>query len=145
MSKSIRMDFVFSYWIYIWYLLYELKITRFSPKFPLIIGLIDNIIMLLFMLLYGTHYKTILYFIIINIIIKIIPLYNLKNDKIIIKDIYFTVILFVIFIFWLHINKENLIGNLKLIYDSLLYNKGTTPFISFLSKLKNNFKELHVL
>jgi hypothetical protein len=47
---ALRADLVFSYWIYLWYILYAFKITNFSPKFPLILGLIDNIIMLLLML-----------------------------------------------------------------------------------------------
>ena len=92
------------------------------------------------MLLYKTHLKTIFYFIIINTFIKIIPLYYLRDSHIYWNDIYFTIILFIIFIIWLHINKKSLKGNLKLIYDSLIYNKNNTPFLSLIKKIKNNFK-----
>ena len=44
MGKPLRVDLVFSYWVYFWYVLYALKITNYSPKFPIILGLIDNII-----------------------------------------------------------------------------------------------------
>jgi hypothetical protein len=144
--KALRMDFVFSYWIYIWYLLYiftPLNI-QYSPKFVLILGLFDNIIMLIIMLLYGTDKKTIFYFIIINIIIKVVPLYYLRNEKIRLIDIYFTFLLFIVFILWLHINKQSLTGNIKLIYDSLVYGKDKTPFMAILKKLKNNYKNLQI-
>jgi len=139
---SLRIDLVFSYWIYTWYLLYACKIISYSPKFPLILGLIDNIVMLFLMIYYSSSKKTISFFIIINTLIKIVPLYYLRNEEIRLNDIYFTCILFVIFILWLHINRQSLIGNLKLIHDSLLYNKNKTPFMAFWSKLEKNFKNL---
>ena len=142
---ALRPDLVFSYWIYLWYLLYTFKVTKYSPKFPLILGLIDNIIMLILMISYGTSRRTILYFIIINIFIKVVPLYYLRNDSIKNTDIYFTVSLFIIFVIWLHINEESLIGNIKIIYDSLLYGKDQTPFMAFINKIKKNFKGLEVL
>ena len=41
---ALRGDLVFSYWIYVWYLLYIFKLIKYSPKLPLILGLIDNVI-----------------------------------------------------------------------------------------------------
>ena len=38
-----RIDFVFSYWIFLWYILYEFKITQYNPKWALTFGLIENI------------------------------------------------------------------------------------------------------
>lgn len=142
---ALRADLVFSYWIYFWFILYAFNITLYSPKFPLILGLIHNIIMLLLMLLYGTSKRTIFYFIIINTIIKVIPLYYLRNEPINMKDIWFTFILFIIFILWLHLNKESLFGNIKVIHDSLLFGEDKTPFMAFINKLKKNFKNLQVL
>lgn len=37
-----RLDYVFSYWIFAWYLLYIAKITKYNPKFVLILGIIEN-------------------------------------------------------------------------------------------------------
>jgi len=142
---ALRADLVFSYWIYVWYLLYLFKIIKYSPKFPLILGLIDNIIMLILMLLYGTSRRTIFYFIVINTLIKVVPLYYLRNESIKLNDIYFTCGLFLLFVIWLHFNKESLFGNIKLIHDSLLYGKDKTPFMSFINNLKKNFKGLEVL
>jgi hypothetical protein len=142
---ALRADLVFSYWIYLWYILYVFKITIFSPKFPIILGLLDNIIMLFLMLMYGTSKRTIFYFIIINTLIKIVPLYYLKNEPLKMKDIYFTIFLFIIFILWLHLNEHSLFGNIKLIHDSLLFGQDKTPFMAFINKLKKNFKNLEVL
>ena len=142
---ALRADLVFSYWIYFWYVLYAFKITSYSPKFPLILGLIDNIIMLILMLLYGTSKRTIFYFISINTLIKIVPLYYLRNDNLKIKDIYFTIILFAIFILWLHLNKQSLFGNIKIIHDSLLFGQDKTPFMALINNLKKNFKNLEVI
>jgi len=142
---ALRADLVFSYWIYLWYILYAFKITNFSPKFPLILGLIDNIIMLLLMLVYGTSRETIFYFIIINTLIKVVPLYYLRNEPLKSRDIYFTCFLFILFVGWLHLNKQSLIGNLKVIHDSLLYGQDKTPFMALLNKIKNNFKNLQVI
>ena len=142
---ALRVDLVFSYWIYLWYLLYEFKITNFSPKFPLILGLIDNVIMLILMLMYGTSKRTIFYFIIINTLIKIVPLYYLRNKTIQTKDIGFTIFLFAVFFIWLHLNKQSLFGNIKLIHDSLLYGQDKTPFMAFINNIKKNFKNLQVL
>ena len=119
----IRVDLVFSYWISLWYVLYILQIVDYSPKFALGLGIIENFIMLCLMLYFGTKTVSILMFIIINTIIKIIPYYTLKRETIKIKDVLFTLFLFIGFIFWLHINKQSLTGNLKLIYDSLIYSK----------------------
>jgi hypothetical protein len=142
---ALRSDLVFSYWIYFWYVLYAFKITSYSPKFPLILGLLHNIIMLFLMLVYGTSKRTIFYFIVINTIIKAVPLYYLRNESIKMKDIVFTGILFIIFVIWLHLNKQSLFGNIKLIHDSLLYGQDKTPFMDFINKLKRNFKNLEIL
>jgi len=92
--------------------------------------------------MYGTSKRTIFYFIIINTLIKVAPLYYLRNEPFMMKDIIFTILLFAIFIIWLHINRHTLYGNAKLIHNSLLYGQDKTPFMSLINKLKINFKNL---
>lgn len=142
---SLRVDLVFSYWIYLWYILYAFKITKFSPKFPLVLGLFDNIVMLILMIIYRTSNETIFYFIIINSLIKVLPLYYLRNEPIKWRDIYFTFFLFIVFVCWLHINSQSLIGNMKVIHDSLLYGNSNTPFMALLNKMKMNLKNLRII
>ena len=141
----LRFDLVFSYWIFIWFILYILKLTIYSPKFVITVALFENIIMLIMMLTYGTSKKTIIYFIIINILIKVIPLYYLRKERIQIRDIYFSMFFLILFILWLSINKQSLTGNLKTIYNSLLYGKNETPFMSLLTNIKKYYKTLEVI
>ena len=142
---ALRADLVFSYWIFAWFILYEFRFTEYSPKFPLILGVIDNLIMLVLMILYGTSRQTIFYFILINTLIKVMPLYYLRNESIRLNDIYFTCGLFLLFVFWLHLNEQNLVGNIKLIHDSLLYGKDETPFMALLKKFKSNYKTIEII
>jgi hypothetical protein len=142
---ALRADLVFSYWIYVWYILYMFKFTNYSPKFALFFGIIDNIILLFLMIFFGSNKRTIFYFILINSLIKVLPYYTLRKEIIKMTDIYFTCVLLLIFIVWLHINKQSLIGNIKLIHSSLLYNKNETPFLSLLDKIKKNFKQLEII
>lgn len=142
---ALRADLVFSYWIYAWFIIYFLNYTKYSPKIALILGLLDNIVMLFLMILWSTSLKTIIWFIIINTLIKVVPLYYLRTEPYKMKDVYFTMGLFLIYIIWLHINNQSLVGNIKIIHDSLLYGKNETPFMNLLSKIETNFKILEVI
>jgi hypothetical protein len=142
---ALRVDLVFSYWIYVWFVLYIFKYTIYSPKIALTLGLIDNIVMLFLMIIWSTSLKTIIWFIIINTLIKVVPLYYLRKEPYRIKDVYFTGSLFLIYIIWLHINSQSLVGNIKVIHNSLLYGKNETPFMNLLSKIEGNFKRLEVI
>lgn len=119
-----------------------LKYIKYSPKFALTLGLIDNIIMWILMFIFGTKLKSIFYFIFVNVIIKVIPLYTLRNERIKMNDVFFTFFLSIIFVLWIHMNSQTLVGNLKLVHDSLLYEKNETPFLSLISKIERNFKIL---
>ena len=136
---------VFSYWVILWFILYYFKLTQFSPKFAITVGLLENIIIFICMLMWGTSTRTIIWFVIINTLIKIMPFYYLRNEPYKLKDIYFTLALFALFIVWLHINKKSLVGNAKLLYDSFIYGKDKTPFMGLLSKMENNFKSYWII
>jgi hypothetical protein len=136
---------VFSYWTLVWFILYYFKLTSFSPKFAITVGILENIVLFILMVIWGTSSRTIIWFVIINTLIKIMPFYYLRNESYNLKDIYFTFGLFFLFIVWLHINNQSLIGNAKLIYDSLIYGNDNTPFMNLLHKIKNNFKRYEII
>ena len=136
---------VFSYWVLLWFILYYFKLTSFSPKFAITIGILENIVLFILMVIWGTSLRTILWFVIINTLIKIMPFYYLRHESYTLKDVYATICLFIIFVIWLHINKQSLIGNAKIIYDSFIYGKDKTPFMSLLHKIENNFKIYEVI
>jgi hypothetical protein len=122
-----RIDFIFSYWIFSWYLLYITNIIEYSPKFVFLLGIIENIILLFFITQNGSTIETIIKFIVINIIIKIVPYYTIINDKIKDKDILVSSLIFIIYNIWLYINNTTIVNIYYKIYNSLINNKENTP------------------
>jgi hypothetical protein len=137
---ALRIDLVFSYWIFFWYILYAFNVTKYSPKIVIGLGIIENFIMLLLMFYYKTKKDTIIKFIIINFFIKIVPFYMILNDKIKITDIYATIFLFIIYSLWVYLNGETIIEYHNKIFESLIYNKNETPFMSLINYLQKYFK-----
>ena len=129
----LRIDLVFSYWIFAWYLLYIFHIIHISPKFALIISLFENFVMLLFMIYYSS-YTSILYFLLINLFIKVIPFYTVMNDKIRKENIIQTILLFFIYSLWIYVNKYTVLEYQKKVFSSLIHNTNQTPFLWFINK-----------
>ena len=105
--EYLRVDYVFSYWIFLWFILYELKLVKYSPKFIIIIGIIENLGLFSYFIYKKSSFYNIAKFIIINIFIKIIPLYLVWKDKIIWDDISASLALFLIYLLWLVINNRS--------------------------------------
>lgn len=131
-----RFDLVFSYWIFAWYLLYMLKFVKYNPKFAIMIGILENIVLLIFMSLNGANRRTIGYFVLINTLMKLLPFYLLRHEKIRVGDIQATFGLFVIYVGWIFLNNQSLPENYKLVYVSLTQNKDTMPFLALVSYVK---------
>lgn len=129
-----RINYIFSYWIFIWYVLYELKLTKYNPNFALSLGLIENIFTLMLMLYYSNSIKHILSFCIIIFSIKIIPLWRLRNTTFEIENLYATLFLFAIFLLWLFINNINIIEYYKSKLSSLKKDKTIGPFMDLVDK-----------
>lgn len=132
-----RMDAIFSYWLFLWFLLYIFKITSYNPYFGLVIGLIINILMLIIYLYYKNYYKAFL-FVIVNIIIKVIPLYILRKSKIMKKDIYAFIILYIIYLLYCYILQIN-IYNFDI--NRFADKKINTPFSFYLDKIVQFFNK----
>jgi len=133
-----RFDYLFSYWIFSWYLLYFFHITDYNPKFVLICGIIENLIILFYMIYYKTNINVIIFFIFGIFLIKIIPIYTIWNTIIKWKDILSTFILFFIYLIWLYINNKSL----YYIYNDtkkVILNKKYFPLTELLIKLYNYF------
>jgi hypothetical protein len=131
----LRIDFILSYWIFFWYLLYVFNWTPYSPKFALILGTIENLIILAFMFVYNTRPRFIVLFAIMVFLIKILPLYFIWNKKIQKQDIFATVGLFVIYGLWTQINGKNPTEFLDKTKDLVLHNKNTLPGMMVLDRI----------
>ena len=122
MQKIIRPDFIFSYWIFVWVILYLSNIVTISPKLWLIAALFENIISIFFML--DSTFYYIFRFIFINFWIKLIPLYLLRNEPIHKVNVVYSGIIFIIYILWLFINGQTVYTIYKMLYNAQL-NKST--------------------
>ena len=101
-----RFDFLFSYWIFLWYLLYEFRFTTYNPKIALVLGILENIILFGVMFYVNHSWIQLIRFCFTNTILKIIPLWTLWNTPYRWKDFYAFFVLFVTFIGWLFVNGQ---------------------------------------
>jgi hypothetical protein len=134
----IRIDLIFSNWILLWFILYIFKFTTYSPKFILLVGILENIIMEIILIIHK-KFKTFILFLIIITLTKIIPFYYIRNSLLRKKDVYFTVALFIVYLIWLHMNNRNFINIIIHIYDSLIHDKNLTPFMAFFAELQKKY------
>ena len=129
-----RFDFVFSYWIFIWYVLYEYKIIGYNPKIALFLALLHNLIRLLTMIYFNNSIIYILLFILIQLCIKVYPLWSLRNVSSSSRDIYAIIGLFIIYNLWLWLNNENIVHLHNTSYYSIKHNTISTPIIYLVDK-----------
>ena len=143
MNDNYRFDFVFSYWIFAWFILYYLKVINYSPLFALVIGFIYNIFLYIYLIYVYKNDKTkynfyVLFdFVIVNFFIKVLPIYYLlfiQKNKITINNILQTFILFTFYLLWIIINKKIYIENYKLV----IVKKSSTPFYNLFYYWYNN-------
>jgi hypothetical protein len=128
----LRADLIFSNWIFIWVVIYISGLTTFSPKIAIIIALLEN--MGSSILLKTINYKT-LRAILLYFLLKLISLAIVINDVVIMRDFIVLILLFLIYVIWLFINDETVIGYYKKIHHSLNNNDNNTPFVNFINNI----------
>lgn len=128
-----RIDFIFSYWIFAWYLLYMARITIYSPKLVLIIAVIEALFS--YMILKTMNKFTRVSMVIMIGCIKIIPLISLWREPIIKRDIWVLISIFITYNIWLGIHGETILSIYKKIQVLLNNNTTELPFMYLLSKL----------
>ena len=140
-----RLDFIFSYWILIWYLAYAVKFTNLSPKFALLIGIIENFALFLFMIYKKTDLDSLLRFGFGNLLIKVLPFYLLRDESIKRSDVIVTLSLFALYNAWLYINNETFVDIVEKTTDSLVHNKNNTPFMKLLDQLEHALTKRYLI
>ena len=134
---------IFSYWIFIWFLLFYFKIITYNPYYFLFIGLIF-IIFQAGLYLYFSNFEKFFYFIIVNPIIKIIPLILIHDMPRSRHDILFGIFLFFLYLCFIFIKRKFKISKSKTLYESILQEtkskKITTPGMYYIKKI---FDSIH--
>jgi hypothetical protein len=112
---------IFSYWIFIWFLLYYFKFTKYNPLLILIIGYIITLGELLYLISNKTKRYNLIKFTIINIIIKLIPIILIYNTKISFKDLEISLYIILIYIMVMIIINVNPIEFYRKVLNTYIY------------------------
>lgn len=109
--EEVNYDLLFSYWLLVWYVLYVFGYIDYNPSLLLLI--MQAVIIMFLYIKYFYYNKTTSKYLFIRIfVMKFLPLYLLwfANDvRIMMKDVYFTLGLFLLYIFYLYIHNTNMI------------------------------------
>jgi hypothetical protein len=122
-----NLSVIFSFWIFVWYLLYICNLTNYNPKFAIIVAIISNILVILMMIYYKTKLKLMVLFIIIMCLIKLIPIYTIRNTKITKKDIIATFILLILYLIYLKLNNKSMLLEMDIVKKVVIDNKNVLP------------------
>lgn len=118
-KKIIRIDFIFSYWILFWFVVYYMKLISYNPKDAVNFSIFVNITMFLY-LIYNKSSKYYLFkFLFINTALKIIPfliLYKTTTNK---KDNNFLLLLLFLYLSWIYFNQLIGIQSINQTFDDM--------------------------
>jgi hypothetical protein len=145
----LRFDFLFSYWVIIWFFIFYFTPEKFNrqnpyssfiktymnPSLAFYFALIENAITLLLLITYGTDYLTIVKFIAMIIMLKAFPLYLLRNYTIVWgRDILVLLIVFGIYNVYLAWYDTNVYAVYKRTFSSIKTGSVKTPLFALLNK-----------
>jgi len=133
MLQNIRPDYLFSYWVFAWYVLYMTGLVTHNPKFAIIFALLENLFVLASMLYVRVIPKKIFYFILIILLMKVLPLWTVRTSVITMRDVYATIGLFLMYIGWIVWDEKS--HELVRSYTQMLNNSIQTPAMLILDKL----------
>lgn len=130
---------IFSYWIFIWFLLYYFKFTKYNPLLTLIVGYIITVGELIYLISQKTNKYNLIKFTIINVIIKVIPILLIYNHKITFKEFVVNFYIFLIYIITMaimNINPANIYRKVLNTYiqDDNKYQSVFSKFYDYLFK-----------
>ena len=137
-----RFDFHFSYWIFLWFLLYILKVVTVSPLFALWLATVYQIAVIFVLITNNSyHFFDVLLLIFSGlVVIKLMPIgyllkYDNKNRKINKQDVLWTFILMGLYLVWIEINGLNYLSYLK---NQWIEKRINTPAVNYLRKNIHN-------
>lgn len=133
LETIISFVYVFSYWIFTWFLFFEFGWTKYNPFYFLCFALGVNLIQLGMMVYFQNAPIAILFYVVINLFIKVIPIYLLWGTPLRWKDIQAGLILFGVYLLFLAWN-DKLFGKKNMFYQGYVNIKN--------NRMKNPLTEL---
>jgi hypothetical protein len=137
-----RLDLIFSNWVFIWFILYGFRLVPFNPSLILIASFAAVVFEVFILKYYGKKDHDLVRFIIINVVlIKMLPLLSLAltNDlSVTLQDAYFTVFIVLVYSLYLYANHINPYSYYKVLIGAYFQNEGATINNSPLSGVYND-------
>ena len=99
-----RPDYIFTYWILIWFFLYIVEIVPYNPEYLFFAGASLGVIQLGIMFAYKKSLPYILSFVLSVMLTKGLPIYYLHGERTTREDIYAMLSSVVVFFCWLIFN-----------------------------------------
>ena len=137
------MLFLFSYWIFFWFILHILNIITFNPFIILIIIYIFTFIGFIYILINKSSLKNLIKYFFINIFLKFLFILFLKTDYTI-NDINFGILLYLIYLLIMLIFNVNPIIIYKKIFNSYINNENYNNN-SIISRIYDNIYNKYFL
>jgi len=126
---------IFSYWIFIWFILYYFNIVKYNPLFILIIAYFITLLELIYLFNNNINKYNFIKFFIINVIIKFIPIILIFKYPIIInnEDLLCGFYILCLYIFVMsYLNKNPYIYYKKMLNTYINDNNEYKSFVSIL-------------
>jgi hypothetical protein len=152
-TGALRFDFLFSYWIVVWFFLFYFTPekssspisrwirTHLNPSLGFYIAFVENTATLLLLIIYNPDPWLIFKFICMITLLKGIPLYLLREYPVRWKhDTLVFVVVFGIYNLYLAWNGTNLCEVYERTITSIKKGDNKTPLYSFLAKMWNNLR-----
>lgn len=121
----LRLDLIFSNWIFVWFVLFFIGVVQYNPTFVLVAAFCFIAFEVFYLWYIGANEYNITKMIVLNIMLKNIPillLWTQKKLSIAQEDIYFTMTIFVIYNIYLQLNGTDIV----VYYNKVLRNYVTT-------------------
>lgn len=105
-----RYDFLFSLWLFVWFLLYTIGIVSVSPAFALFVALIYSILLLIAIIMKRATIQQCCKLVVVTLSLKLIPLYLTISDTWTILSALWALLIFIVYLFWIYYNHKTFHG-----------------------------------
>lgn len=146
-DTKIHWSFLFSYWIFIWFLIYifsfsfDTSIAKWiqnycNPLLVLRLALLENLFSFFMLYYYNTKSFILFKYVLVILILKVIPIYALRNTKInIVSNVTILVFLFLLYELYLQMYGTNVIEIYRDTYQHIINDDGKTPIFLLIDTL----------
>lgn len=151
---NLRVDFLFSYWIFFWFLIFyftqnvrESNAAIFiqknmNPKLALYIALLENILTFLYILWIKSDFLIIIKYLLMILSVKILPIYLIKQKIHLWNDLLIFVFVFSIYIIYLWINDESIKSVYERTFKYVKSGQNKTPFFYLFDSIMKKITQI---